>query len=213
MPLAVPPEDVLQAVPGDLVPSSSALLSSGSPLPTTKADISLLNITAGRRAKHLSDGQGVHNVKKGGLFRSDLLLGANEDRNIVPAKHNNVHDAALSLVAVWKSKVGRNDRDRTKSRCMETEDLLKDENLKHVNLLNHIHIAHSKHTRKSFTYCCEAKMSETKATASSATAKLLALSNVQLTSMQWHDIEHKHTNLNDELEILNRQKEHAISEL
>ena len=189
------------------MPSSSALLSSGSPLPTTKADISLLNITAGRRAKHLSDGPGVHNVKEGGLFRSDLLLGANEDRNIVPAKHNNVHDAALSLVAVWKSKVGRNDRDRTKSRCMETEDLLKDENLKHVNLLNHIHIAHSKHTRKSFTYCCEAKMSETKATASSATAKLLALSNVQLTSMQWHDVEHKHTNLNDELEILNRQKE------
>ena len=113
-------------------------------------------------------------------------------------------------------KLCRNERDRAKSRCMEVEECLKDLKLKHISLLNCICATLNEHTRKSVAYCCQAKVSETKANTSSAKAKLLSLPDVQLVSTRFkelRDAEHKNTDFRAKLEILNREKEHAITEL
>ena len=104
--IAIPPEDVLHTAHEDLVPPSIALLSSCSPLPQTPSDLSLLDITSIRQAKHLSDGHGVHDVKEGGLTRSALPLDTREDSDILLIKHGNVNDAALIFFCRVETKGG-----------------------------------------------------------------------------------------------------------
>ena len=88
--------------------------------------------------------------------------------------------------------------------------------MKHVNLLNHSCLTCNEHARKPVAYRHEAKVSEIKAKTSLTKAKLLASSNIQLISTHFkelRDVEHKSTDLLAELEILKREKEHAISEV
>ena len=115
------------------------------------------------------------------MLRAALPLGVTKDGDGI-IENGAVYDAVLVLVAARNSKVGRNERDRVKSRCMEAEQRLRDEKLKHVNLLNCICAARNEHARKSVSYCHEAKVSEIKVKTSSAKAKLLALSKVRFVS-------------------------------
>ena len=55
------------------VPASDAHFSSGSPLPKTTAELSLVDLALVRKAKHLSDGHGVLDVGEVGLLEGGLV--------------------------------------------------------------------------------------------------------------------------------------------
>ena len=145
------------------VPASDALFSSGSPLPKTTAELSLVDLALVRKAKHLSDGHGVLDVGEVGLLEGGLVAatvppGVTKDSEDV-IKNDPVYDAARILVAARKSKLVCNEIDR----CMKAEQRLQDAKTKHVHLMNHIRQTRNEQARKSVAYRHDAKVSDIKA--------------------------------------------------
>ena len=102
------------------VPASDVLFSSGSSLPTTTAELSLLSIASVTKAKNLSDGHGILDVGEGGLLAAVLPPDVTKDGNGV-TENGAVYDASLILVAGRKSKVVYNERDHVASQGRNIE--------------------------------------------------------------------------------------------